>query len=701
MPSWSIQTMPVQPTDPYVAWVQQTGFIDLFAARQSQPEEEQWFPIILELADGVDLRQFVSEASAALGPGIRVPESYAHAPTGLDRLKFCTASVRKDAAESLATKDALRLIKRFEIGLPLKSVPQPTAWAQKQSVRSDAKVVTGIIDDGLAFANARFRRKNGDSRIEFLWNQDGTPLAPPDGWETGWELTRLGSGGVDGIDKLLTDASHAGIVDEDRVYRYDLRRHIDYLQPGHKPVAWRTAHGTHVMDLAAGYAPSEDASTRSIIGVQLPVATTADTSGATLTPYVLQGLWYILERAQLLSPSPLPIVVNLSYGLVAGPHNGSSVLESAIDQIIELRTQAKAPLHVVVPSGNSRLARCHARVAPLQGATHARRLNWRILPDDLTPSFTQIWLPESQGGPAVVSVRVTTPTGDTSPAITAGRECLWQDGTEILCKVLYLTKSVPGRTRPLIFIAVAPTATHHTTRKLAPSGVWEIEVTNIGSAIDPNNPIHAWIQRDDTPYGYPIRGRQSYFEDTLYVRFDAATGRVVELDDPTNPSPIKRDGTISAIATGKKSIVIGGFRRRDWRIARYSGGGPLVPPLRPPPITDGPDAMAVSDDSIAHRGLLATGTRSGSTVQLSGTSVAAPQFTRAIVEMLAAGAVTRQDVFKSVAVNVPAFSGVHNERNHPAYVDTSAPLPGEERRGAGRMEFPPKVHVHSKRYEKT
>lgn len=701
MPSWSIQTMPVQPTDPYVAWVQQTGFIDLFAARQSQPEEEQWFPIILELADGVDLRQFVSEASAALGPGIRVPESYAHAPTGLDRLKFCTASVRKDAAESLATKDALRLIKRFEIGLPLKSVPQPTAWAQKQSVRSDAKVVTGIIDDGLAFANARFRRKNGDSRIEFLWNQDGTPLAPPDGWETGWELTRLGSGGVDGIDKLLTDASHAGIVDEDRVYRYDLRRHIDYLQPGHKPVAWRTAHGTHVMDLAAGYAPSEDASTRSIIGVQLPVATTADTSGATLTPYVLQGLWYILERAQLLSPSPLPIVVNLSYGLVAGPHNGSSVLESAIDQIIELRTQAKAPLHVVVPSGNSRLARCHARFAPLQGATHARRLNWRILPDDLTPSFTQIWLPESQGGPAVVSVKVTTPTGDTSPAITAGRECLWKDGTEILCKVLYLTKSVPGRTRPLIFIAVAPTATHHATRKLAPSGVWEIEVTNIGSAIDPNNPIHAWIQRDDTPYGYPIRGRQSYFEDTLYVRFDAATGRVVELDDPTNPSPIKRDGTISAIATGKKSIVIGGFRRRDWRIARYSGGGPLVPPLRPPPITDGPDAMAVSDDSIAHRGLLATGTRSGSTVQLSGTSVAAPQFTRAIVEMLAAGAVTRQDVFKSVAVNVPAFPGVHNERNHPAYVDTSAPLPGEERRGAGRMEFPPKVHVHSKRYEKT
>jgi hypothetical protein len=54
-----------------------------------------------------------------------------------------------------------------------------------------------------------------------------------------------------------------------------------------------------------------------------------------------------------------------------------------------------------------------------------------------------------------------------------------------------------------------------------------------------------------------------------------------------------------------------------------------------------------------------------------------------------------------VALDVPTAPGVHNEQNRPPYVDSSVPLPGEERRGAGRMEFPPKVNAHRKRYEKT
>jgi hypothetical protein len=50
--------------------------------------------------------------------------------------------------------------------------------------------------------------------------------------------------------------------------------------------------------------------------------------------------------------------------------------------------------------------------------------------------------------------------------------------------------------------------------------------------------------------------------------------------------------------------------------------------------------LAVADDSAIHRGIIAAGTRSGSTLALNGTSVAAPQVAREIADDLAAN---RQD----------------------------------------------------------
>ena len=91
-------------------------------------------------------------------------------------------------------------------------------------------------------------------------------------------------------------------MDEEEVYRRSGL--LDFTRPEHKAVAWRSAHGTHVLDLAAGEdrATTDEAAkariaSRPIIAVQLPVATTADTSGAGLEPHVLDGIEYILHRA--------------------------------------------------------------------------------------------------------------------------------------------------------------------------------------------------------------------------------------------------------------------------------------------------------------------------------------------------------------------------------------------------------------------
>jgi hypothetical protein len=72
-------------------------------------------------------------------------------------------------------------------------------------------VVIGIIDDGLAFAHQRFRRGNG-TRVEHMWNQ----LVPG---AAGVYLRKSVATTVPAIDTLLANCTHAGIVDEDDVYR--------------------------------------------------------------------------------------------------------------------------------------------------------------------------------------------------------------------------------------------------------------------------------------------------------------------------------------------------------------------------------------------------------------------------------------------------------------------------------------------------
>jgi hypothetical protein len=371
--------------------------------------------------------------------------------------------------------------------------------------------------------------------------------------------------------------------------------------------------------------------------------------------------------------------------MIAGPHNGTSILEAAIDELIQLREgNAKSALRVVLPAGNSRLSRCHAQFE-LAGAGKEQPLSWRIMPDDPTPSFAEIWLPDTNPECEVI---VTTPTGATTPQpIQEGEEWVWKDGGDILCKVLYLTTAAPGRSRNMIFVAVAPTVTLDSIRKVAPFGTWEVKVRKkkAGAAV-----IDAWVQRDDTPYGYPRRGRQSRFDDSErnYPYWDDA-GREVETDSPA--SYIKRDGTLNAIGTGCKSTLVGSFRRIDWNPAKYSASGPAIAPSRGLPVNDGPDAMAVSDDSHAHKGILASGTRSSSTVPMNGTSVAAPQITRWIAEQMAASNINdRGAVAKFAQQGLPAspWAGTLTEATRPPYAPPpSASLP-PKRIGAGRVDFP-------------
>ena len=188
-----------------------------------------------------------------------------------------------------------------------------------------------VIDFGCAFAHERFRNRHEGSwqtRIAFLWDQskaaDGRRWKAVGGFDYGREL----SGAA--IDKLTAANTTNGRVDEDAVYRG-----ADY-----DSVSTVLAHGTHVLDLAAGAPPESDpALSPKIIFVQLPSYAVDDTSGGSMVPHVMDALAYIRNRVD----HRAPIVVNLSYGSMAGPHDGSTILESTIDAVIEEAMGAVPP----------------------------------------------------------------------------------------------------------------------------------------------------------------------------------------------------------------------------------------------------------------------------------------------------------------------------------------------------------------------
>jgi hypothetical protein len=571
----------------------------------------------------------------------------------------------------------------------------------------DDTVVMGVIDDAIGFAHERFRLKSGKTRVEYAWVQDAMP--PVGSRRTvpcGRESTKQD------IDKLLGDCEHGGIVDEDELYRK--AGLIDFGRPDPKPGAWRVAHGTHVMDLACGEKPEKGESKRPIVCVQLPAAVTANTSGAWLAPFVVSAIEYILDRADRIAAGRgrLPVVINLSYGFQAGPHDGTHPIEKAIDEIVERRRQESpdAPVAIVMPAGNSHLARCHAEVSYKEKGEDVI-LDWRIPPDDRTSTFLEIWLPPGTEQ-SRLSVSLAPPGQDFGPPLAEGaagsdQALVWKPNGDVLCKLAYELVPTSGRGR--LLVAVLPTEFHDAPTELAPHGLWRVKLTNMG--LKPKEKVNLWIQRDDTPHGYPTRGRQSFFEgartcfngkctEVPCERFDAR-GRLLTTDNAS--FFIRRAGSISAIATGSQPVVVGGFVRKNETkkdpLARYSAGGPVTPPASGKGLhRHGPDAVAVCDDSEVHYGVLAAGSRSGSVVAMNGTSVAAPRVARWIAEQFAASAAGGAGKAMTPATPKGAVHGrAIGKPPAPQPLPEGVALPAFVREGAGLLNLPPIVPLD--RYE--
>lgn len=309
------------------------------------------------------------------------------------------------------------------------SVPEPAGggWSKDDKLL-DGNVMV-IIDYGCPFAHPQFRSPKG-SRVRYVWFQGqdavsaGAPLSPVRYFGSKRSLFPYGRElrGSD-IDQLI--ASHTGVegCDESACYEsigYELMREA-------------STHGGHVMSIACGspnplakeigeewlfgsgaghFATSsvpgdDEAAEAEIIFIELPRAAVGDSSGGSMNVHLVDALHYVLARTK---PSAR-ITVNCSMGTHAGPHDGSSMLEQAIDDVSNRRYPAQ--FSMVVPVGNAFNSACHAfrEVSP----DVRMDVSVDIPADKSTPTLIELWYPRSLNAlPVAVSdlgVELVAPDG--------------------------------------------------------------------------------------------------------------------------------------------------------------------------------------------------------------------------------------------------------------------------------------------------
>jgi hypothetical protein len=640
---WS-QPVSIEGTDPYLTWAEADRF-EGYRLGKGKAAKPKWLPIIIELHDGFGIQDLLQASDVKW---LQVPKAYLLLPG----LRFCTARVRKGFFKAMRRRSGLPdIVRRYELGLPVEEHTGPLQHPARpgDSLPTgpqplDGKVM-GIIDGGLAMAHAAFLDAGGAPRVRYFWRQDDFdgPHGPDlgrnlrsrlDPHRTGPTPHAMGYGheltGAD-IHAAMKQFTQNSSVNEDDLYDHlqcwDLKHPVNHgtvvtsLAVGPWLTTSRMSSAEHIPDMTEA---DDEASRAPLIAVQLDWANVVDTSGGAMNVSVLDALMYMLNRVA----AQAQLTVNISWGTLAGPHDGSSVLEAAIDHLIALKGPDR--LQVFIPAGNGYQDLTHANQTLAPGGEPAV-LHWHVQPDDRTQSFLELWL----GDPELpeealqdVSIEVTLPGGRALEPMTVRHAGCWPSTSAPQLALIFPRTTALGRRGTCALLALCPTASHDAADRLAPAGVWTVKVKN--GRLHPVE-LDAYVERDDVALGTATGARQSYLLDEHYDISGDIDGFV---DDPANLTPLRRSGVFNSIGTGVRTVSVGGVRFASSAFdpaARYSPRDPDPDAARLPQrhgVQKVPDTLAVSDESAALWGVLGAGTRSGGVVRLYGTSCASPQVAR-------------------------------------------------------------------------
>lgn len=511
-------------------------------------------------------------------------------------------------------------------------------------------VVLGCIDSAFPIASKRYLDSSTDrTRIVRFWNQEIKPSTlgkklktlPKDPSGTDFDYGREL---IPFLPRSLTPNPNNAtwLLPNLNAISYDSNY---YLSTRLTASLRRMTHGSHVLDLFAGltnpssrisksrdFKNNEDGSATKppsrlaihgqhalnapIVLVQFPKYAVDDPSGRWLGRNVLDGLHYIVETAKTLEKGSAKvgkIIVNLSWGPQTGPHDRSTLLEEAIDAMIVKGRNTQRELEVILPIGNSREARAHARFH-LNATTPD--LQWCIPPDGRTPSFLEIWWPIGTDI-ANVKVELTAPDGvvfssmpnkivtNVVNAQTISSITLMHQGNNLMA-----------------LIALLPTYSKKFASGTAPHGIWKIKCK---STLPMTDQIHTYIARSDHNMGATRKAKSSYFRDPVYEA--VRSHKSAETVNLIPNSAVQKYGTLSGLCTGHHTRVASGVRYSENVPVRYSSLGPFRNGIKYP-------YEYPTDVSRMVMGWPAGGTRDVTVGRLIGTSAASPQLARDISNLV-------------------------------------------------------------------
>jgi subtilisin family serine protease len=339
-------------------------------------------------------------------------------------------------------------------------------------------VIVGIIDSGIDYQHPSFRREDGSTRILAIWDQRLQPLAgehSPPGFNFGVEYT------TSEIDAALATSTPLSIV-----------RHRDLRTPS------GDFHGTHVAGIAAGNgrpaAPGQPNPTFVGVAPEADIVVVANTRGRAQNERglgdsadTLDAVQYILNVAATLGR---PVVINQSQGDNVGPHDGTSLLEVGMTNLLG------GPGCVLVKSaGNEGSLNRHAQGQLTQGAS--QNIEIEVPASDVSQVVIDFWYP----GPDRIAVRITPPNGSPTAAVAPPLSttlALSNGNTAFVDADL----NDPGNHDNRTFLILQPGSD-----TAVEAGLWTLTLRGTNIA---DGQWHAWIQRNSfSEFKQPFVNRAS------------------------------------------------------------------------------------------------------------------------------------------------------------------------------------------------
>lgn len=519
-----------------------------------------------------------------------------------------SAFASPDAIRALANEKGVQTIEQSrptsDPGELANSVPLVGGMkVQTQHSESGDKAIVAIIDDGIDVLHEAFRDQNGKSRIRAFWDQhdtSGTPNAHPS------------------YGTLHTQADIDGYIAAGTVPP-NLTRNKD-------------GHGTHVASIAAGRAVGTFAggmapeSTLLVVRAQQMRFEDGKPASLGYSHNHVDALKWIRDEA---SKAELPVAVNMSLGMNAGAHDGSSALEIAID---EFSAGGRAPGRVIVKSaGNEGGRDAHARVVLAPNSVEI--LSWNSKNIRRDQDLVELWFPSAHD----IEFQLENPLGNLSNPVnltsTLEAGTFATSGTALDSYDLSLDRlnSDNGDTRLLVRIHRG-----NVTGKFEP-GIWSLHIK--ANSVLGACRVDAWIERSDS----------------RAIAFTSHVANDCSLSIPATARTVISAGSISPVA--------------PFAIAASSSRGPTRDDRAKPDVT------APGDGIVAARGETLRGT-----IAKSGTSMAAPHVTGALAQLMS--------FLAKKNVGVPNWQSLNAVQMRSAVINSSLGFNGihDPALGFGRLD---------------